>query len=855
MDKINLSKNTLDILKRKNFVDKYIRQHDYIKLYNLIKNMSVQEKRNIIQKINDETKNYIEKCFHNSTLEEACFSIEAYIKKYPFSNKQKIKDYYESELKNNILKEKFLKVLKIYDFQMADRIFEGECFPLDFYEKLKSEYICKYFKSKYDINIDKFQSDILGTNSSNILVTARAGSGKTRTIACRAIYALEKEDITPEEILILAFNKDAAKEIRTRIKNEWRYAKIYDNNIRTFHSLAYSIVLPKENILFDYAENAIRSNFEEFLNENVLSILLNDEYYRKIYDCFHNTDEIIDYEFYKKNRNNRQLYTLNGEKVKSNGEKYIADFLFEHGIDYQYEKVLTQKRNKDFGSRPKYKLYRPDFTIYLNNKTYVIEHWGIDETDTAKIVPDFWDKTWDEYKKEMEWKRETISNNRRGIILLETSICDLKKGRKVFENLLKTILEANGIKCIKLPKEVLVEKFTRKMAKQINKNLITFIQKAKNYQITPDEIDFNLQVQCKNLSYYARTFIKLANEAYKLYEYKLKITNNTDFPKLLFNAKEKIENGHYKIELKNNIIQDLTKIKLLLIDEFQDFSTPFYGIINAIQKCNPNVRLFCVGDDWQAINGFAGSDLKFYKNFEKYFGLYTHKQLIFNYRSNSNIVKYGNAIMDSTGQGGKAINRFSESEIAFIEITETTYENQITEKSEDYKYIFESQNKNSRGSIYYFSIASRYLKECVEKIKKLNMENKNYTYLILTRDNYIDSFVDMKIEFQNKLQDILCYQLKIYSMKEFQKHIHIETIHKSKGSEADIVFLLNFGNKNIKIHPDSEIDLIFGRTQQDIIDEELRLYYVAITRAKKNLYIINENINNNNTTMDFSIVN
>ena len=743
---------------------------------------------------------------------------------------------------NGLKKEDKIKQLMLIYKDLSDK---QKILLQDFRSQENLYDINNFFQNEHIMLSDE-QLETLLLNNINVLVTARAGSGKTRTIACRTIYALEKENIKPEEILILAFNKDAAQEIRSRIKKDFNYTKIYDNNIRTFHSLAYSVVLPQEKILCDYAETKIRSSFETFLTKNVLSIILNDEYYEKIYECFHNTDEIIDYEDYKRNRNNRQLYTLNGEKVKSNGEKYIADFLFEHGINYQYEKVLTQRTHKYSYNTPKYKLYRPDFTIYSNNKKYIIEHWGIDENDPDKIVPDFWNKTWDEYKQEMEWKRQIVRN--REEILIETSICDLKNGRAVFESLLKTILEANDITCTKLSKKVLVEKFTKNMSKQINKKLITFIQKAKNYQKTPYEIERELKRQFKTLSLYARDFIKLANETYCLYEEKLKKTSNTDFPNLLYEAKEKIENGNYEIDLANGHIQDLSKIKLILVDEFQDFSKPFYGLIKAIQKCSPNVNLFCVGDDWQAINGFAGSNLKFYKRFDKYFGDVVYKQLILNYRSGSEIVEYGNLIMQNYGQGGKAANNLLKSEKYFIDISNTEYDNPVTKDSDDYKYIFENQNKNVKKS-FYFSIASRYLKECVEKIQELYKENKNYTYLILTRENCIDSFINMETEFKNKLQNIICKCIDNYSEEDFERQFKIETIHKSKGAEADIVFLLNFGNKNIKMHPDSEIDLIFGRTKQDIIDEELRLYYVAVTRAKHKLYIINENIDNNNTIL------
>lgn len=745
---------------------------------------------------------------------------------------------YYCNCENGLKKEDKIRQLMLIYKDLPDR---QKVLLQDFRFQEKLYDMNSFFQNK-QIVLSEEQLETLFPNDINVLVTARAGSGKTRTIACRAIYALEKENIKPEEILILAFNKDAAQEIRSRIKNDFGYTKIYDKNIRTFHSLAYSIVLPKENILFDNVETKIQSNYEKFLYAHVLSKILNDDCYEKLYECFHNTDEIIDYEDYKKNRSNRQLYSLNGEKVKSNGEKYIADFLFEHGIDYQYEKVLTQKKDKNYLGINKYKLYRPDFTIYFNNKTYIIEHWGIDENDPNKVVPETFSKTWDEYKGEMNWKRQIISE--REEILIETSICNLKEGRKAFENLLKTKLESNGIKCTKLPQEILLEKFSKNMSKQINKKLINFIQKAKNYQKTPYEIE--LEGQFKNLSSYARDFIKLANETYRLYEEELKRTSNTDFPNLLYEAKEKIENGNYEIDLANGNIQDLSKVKLILIDEFQDFSKPFYRMIKAIQNCNPKVKLFCVGDDWQAINGFAGSSLNFYKEFERYFGCCIHKQLVLNYRSGSEIVEYGNLIMDGYGQGGKAASNLLKSEKDFIDINITEYDNPLTENSDDYKYIFEEQNRNAKD-VFYFSVASRYLKECIEKIKELNKENKNYTYLILTKESNLDSYVNAETEFKNKLQNVLCNWLKIYSKEEFKNKFKIETIHKSKGGEADIVFLLNFGNKNIKIHPDSEIDLIFGRTQKDIIDEELRLYYVGITRAKQKLYIINENIYNNNS--------
>ncbi|SVE54875.1 uncharacterized protein METZ01_LOCUS507729, partial [marine metagenome] len=95
----------------------------------------------------------------------------------------------------------------------------------------------------------------------------------------------------------------------------------------------------------------------------------------------------------------------------------------------------------------------------------------------------------------------------------------------------------------------------------------------------------------------------------------------------------------------------------ILIDEFQDFSKPFHALIQATQTVNPEARVFAVGDDWQAINGFAGSDLQFFNGFNQFFENATRYQMTTNYRSARTIVKASNALMapvDPVGPFGVA---------------------------------------------------------------------------------------------------------------------------------------------------------------------------------------------------------
>ena len=64
---------------------------------------------------------------------------------------------------------------------------------------------------------------------------------------------------------------------------------------------------------------------------------------------------------------------------------------------------------------------------------------------------------------------------------------------------------------------------------------------------------------------------------------------------------------------------------------------------------------------------------------------------------------------------------------------------------------------------------------------------------------------------------------------------------KSKGLEAEVVIILEADTGVIpKIHPDTRLYTLFGETEEVAMDDQKRLFYVAMTRAKKRLYIIQE---------------
>lgn len=171
---------------------------------------------------------------------------------------------------------------------------------------------------------------------------------------------------------------------------------------------------------------------------------IQDNFYKKFPHLFNKktiTKEIVELkkslskeEFIEYIKTDKSL-TLKNIEVKSNGEKWIADFLFEHNIKFEYEETVLWNKS----------LYRPDFYIYPN---FYLEHWGIDENDKNQETPKHWTKSFAEYKNEMNRKREFWENRKE--ILLETSSVDLRNGKNEFEKILKDKLEAVGIEVKKL---------------------------------------------------------------------------------------------------------------------------------------------------------------------------------------------------------------------------------------------------------------------------------------------------------------------------------------------------------------------------------------------------------------------
>ncbi len=233
--------------------------------------------------------------------------------------------------------------------------------------------------------------------------------------------------------------------------------------------------------------------------------------------------------------------------------------------------------------------------------------------------------------------------------------------------------------------------------------------------------------------------------------------------------------------------------KYILVDEFQDVNNLQVELVKLL--ASDKAQLFCVGDDWQSIYGFRGSNVGYIIEFEKHFENAQIVKLNLNYRSTQHIVGASNEVIKN--------NKFK------IE-----------------KEISASRNSENKILIFAGGNETENINFCADKISELLEEGvKNDEILFLYRRNkmfmpYSQRFRDQGLQVQHK------------------------TIHSAKGLEAKAVFIVGLTDGNggfPDIWLEDRIYQVINKADFDLLmEEERRLFYVAITRARDKLFLVTE---------------
>ncbi|WP_341527263.1 UvrD-helicase domain-containing protein [Nostoc sp. UHCC 0302] len=648
---------------------------------------------------------------------------------------------------------------------------------------------------------DLEQAAAIGAVKGHIQVVARAGSGKTSTLVNRALFLQKHCGIAPNEILLLAFNRKAAEEIRERLTLQLQSSIPH---VMTFHALAYALVHPEKSILFNESDG--QQNKAQALQTVIYEYHRKPDVYEKIRvlmmanlredweriawgDYNKSPEEILCY------RRSLPREGLDGNYYKSFGEKVIANFLLEHNITYKYERNFWWDGIN----------YRPDFTIVTGeNQGIVIEYFGLEGDPDYDIMS--------------EQKREYWRNHPNWHFV-ELSPTTLRfEGVEDFCALLKRYLESYGIRCDRLSEDEIWKKTKLRVIDRFTQVVEGFIQRCRKLSLTSEELA-SLVDNHKCASDVEQRFLELAQKFYQSYLQHLQTTGEDDFDGLMQKAATAIASGQTVFRRKSGT-GDLKCLRYILIDEYQDFSELFHHLIEAIREQNSQAQFFCVGDDWQAINGFAGSDLRFYQNFAQFFQPSQKLNIATNYRSATSIVDIGNTLMYGLGTPARAHKGI----FGTVEIADMGQFN-LTSKE---------QEEHSGDSI---------TPAILRLVDKTIKDGKNV--VLLSRKNSLPWYVNYgKRTSRDGVLDSFLNLLHSYLSEESRKAVSISTAHKYKGLQNDVVIIIDAVPRCYPlIHPDLMFSRVFGDSIEQVVSEERRLFYVALTRAVEHLYILTESKN------------
>ena len=295
--------------------------------------------------------------------------------------------------------------------------------------------------------------------------------------------------------------------------------------------------------------------------------------------------------------------------------------------------------------------------------------------------------------------------------------------------------------------------------------------------------------------------------------------------------------------------------KYILIDEYQDFSQLFLAAVRAIRTVTSSARLFVVGDDWQAINRFAGSEVEYFKEFEKFFpdGVRRY-EITTNYRCDREVVEKARKFMiKAMGERGgfRAFSRrVGRVIVVDPRVTECELSLAVDSRMTECGLMPVKHDKGPNGrDMVYAEMAWRTLgrqpkRKMVQYMKTvfelIRTNRKAQEIMLLHRNNEMSlegvSLVGLARGLKWGLE-----RMGVMSAEEFDAKVRVMTIHKSKGLEAEVVIILEADEGVIpKLHPDTLLYGMFGETLDVALADQKRLFYVAMTRAKRRLYIMHD---------------
>ncbi|MCY4617796.1 MAG: UvrD-helicase domain-containing protein [Chloroflexi bacterium] len=609
------------------------------------------------------------------------------------------------------------------------------------------------------------QAAAVATDEDVTLVLAGAGTGKTAVISGKVAHLIENRGVAPEQILVLAYNTKAANELRQRLRP--RYPGV---DAPTFHAFVRRVVAetglaPSISLLAE--DRRVRRSW---INER-LETLLNDpedgEQLREfiLYNLgeYRSADKFERQGDYFRYIKRIELRTLRGERVKSMEELKIANFLSLHRVPYRYEpnyEAPTATRQ--------HRQYRPDF--YLHQHNIYIEHFGVDRDGEP---PQRWGEAErEDYREGIEWKREIHATH--GTDLIETYSWQHQAGS--WQRDLREQLERRGVRLEPRPIEDLLPDLRRLMRRSALSDLLdAFLRQVKSADYS--ELELRRRTADAQDAQRAAAFLNLY--AVIAREYEAELGDEYDFDDLINQAARRIDSGGWP-----------SPYRYVLVDEFQDVSRGRMKLLAALRR--PEVACFLVGDDWQSIYRFTGSDVGLLRECEAWLGPVERRQL-------SQTFRFGVGVLEPSA--------------AFVQRNPAQTRRGMRPASRD----------PDHGVTLLWAVDEQAGLARVGEDLDRRRAARDASILLLGR--------------YRRPQRTGPHRLNGRTAEQ-------STVHAAKGREADYVVVLDLANRRrgfpSQIDDDPLLDLVAPPAEPYELAEERRLFYVALTRARHGVYLLSD---------------
>lgn len=690
---------------------------------------------------------------------------------------------------------------------------------LDFKKKLKYASFFQSFKMESGISLNNEQKFAVIYDTDVLQIVAGAGTGKTTTLVAKIKYLIDVKGVDPSKILCLSFSNASVNDFNNQLNDVLSKDRDYDEIVSTFHSFAYSFSKENKKVLDDEEQRELLlDSFKSFIIEEISteetskSIPVYEKFLLHFPYIFNRYFEIPRKEknnLLIKNKGNYSYYfvTLEEtiEEVIDNENTLDKYFNFSSNFDEKSTNKVQKRKPKivysyhdlkianfltlhniqwEYSKEYKFKENTVQFDFYLPEYCIYIEDEGLDKFGNPNNLRGISIKR---FKEQLQIKKEIVNHDKENRFIFINSLIYPNDFLDFLENQLKSLIGD-------FDRKKLSNRYFERILKR-NKFLPhlnelydlfrDFIKSFKQQGYDESKID-----SFKGDGEREIFFLEMISKYYKFYQKFLNENNYIDYEDMITKSLDNIEN---------------TGFEYIFVDEYQDMSEIRLKLLKKVYD-DTNAKLIVVGDDWQSIYGFNGCKVDYFLDFEQNFDGAERICLKETHRFTKNLITLTEKFIT-------ADNRLLEKELI-------PAKKHIIEKPVVIKYY--SFKKDQYILVY------EVLKEISEDYKNGNLDDN--TVLILSRYNkHID---DLKPIFD-----------KIKVEDELDLKIEYQTIHRSKGLGRGTVILLNVNNKGQAIPskvPENPLLLFvsFYGDDNERINEERRLFYVALTRTKNKVFLV-----------------